>query len=152
MKCKLSASHHLVSCSCDTHRFRWVTCQLEMLRHCFPASLRDALCELPETLDKTYERILLGIKPGSREYPHRLLQCLTVVVRPLRAEELAEVLAIRFLAGKHPEYHSGWCLGCSRRCSICMFKSNLNYQRRWVTGRPVFTFLCKGVPHIGSSR
>ncbi|KAH9975095.1 hypothetical protein BGW80DRAFT_1251273 [Lactifluus volemus] len=91
--------------------FRWVACQLEMLRKCFPASLRDALHKLPETLDETYGRILLGIEPGNgnREYAHRLLQCVAVAVRPLRVEELAEVLAIQFEAGKPPEYHPG-CL------------------------------------------
>ena len=93
-----------------THRFRWVACQLETLRYCFPASLRDALYELPDTLDKTYERILLEIKTRNREYAHRLLQCLTVAVRPLHVEELAEVLAIRFETRKPPEYHSGWRL------------------------------------------
>jgi Ankyrin repeats (3 copies) len=35
-------------------------------------------------------------------------------MRPLRVEELAEVLAIRFEARKSPEYHSGWRLEDSR--------------------------------------
>ncbi|KAH9975096.1 hypothetical protein BGW80DRAFT_1444660 [Lactifluus volemus] len=90
--------------------FRWVACQLEALRDCLPASLRDALRELPETLDQTYERILQGIKPRNREYAHRLLQCITAAIRPLLVEELAEVLAIRFEDGKPPEYHSDWCM------------------------------------------
>ena len=77
-----------------------------MLRGCFPASLQDALDELPETLDETYIRILQGIGTRNREYAHRLLECLAVAVRPLRVEELAEVLAIRFESGKTPEYHA----------------------------------------------
>jgi hypothetical protein len=98
-----------------THnRFRWVSCQLETLHHCFSASLREALQELPETLDGTYERILLDIKPRNREYAYQLLQCVTVAVRPLWVEELAEVLAIRFEVRKRPEYHPGWHLEDAR--------------------------------------
>ena len=78
------------------HRFRWVFCQLETLRHCLPPSVRLILAELPETLDATYERILEEIPKSNRVHAHRLLQCLTVAVRPLRVEELAEILAIDF--------------------------------------------------------
>ena len=52
--------------------------------------------ELPKSLDETYERILKGINNTNREHAHRLLQCLTVAVRPLRVAELAEVLAVDF--------------------------------------------------------
>ncbi|KAN0130291.1 hypothetical protein V8E53_011914 [Lactarius tabidus] len=69
--------------------FRWVFCQLETLRHCFPPSLRRTLQELPKYLDETYERVLKNISQASRAYVHRLLQCLMVTVRPLRLEELA---------------------------------------------------------------
>ena len=54
------------------------------------------LAELPESLDETYERILQGIHKTKQRHAHRLLQCLTVAVRPLMVEELAEVLAIDF--------------------------------------------------------
>jgi ankyrin repeat protein len=54
------------------------------------------LQELPETLDETYERILKDINKANRDHAHRLLQCLTVAVRPLRVAELAEVLAVDF--------------------------------------------------------
>jgi len=77
-------------------RFRWVFCQLEILRQCFPPSVRRILAELPETLDGTYERILQEIPKSNRAHAHRLLQCLTVAVRPLGVEELAEVLAVDF--------------------------------------------------------
>ncbi|KAH9965646.1 hypothetical protein BJV74DRAFT_911015 [Russula compacta] len=76
--------------------FRWVYCQLEVLRHCLPPSVRSILAELPETLDETYERILQEIPKSNRVSAHRLLQCLTVAIRPLRVKELAEVLAITF--------------------------------------------------------
>src|SRR5579863_6819644 len=77
-------------------RFRWIFCQLEILRHCLPASVRRILAELPETLDETYKRILQEIPKSNQVYAHRLLQCLTVAVRPLRVEELAEVLVVDF--------------------------------------------------------
>jgi ankyrin repeat protein len=81
-----------------SYRFRWVFCQLETLRHCFPPNLRQFLNELPETLDETYERILRGINKAQKDDAHRLLQCLTVAVRPLQVEELAEILAFDFRA------------------------------------------------------
>ena len=78
------------------NRFRWVYCQLEALRHSLPPSIRQMLDELPETLDETYERVLKEISKAKREHAHRLLQCLTVAIRPLRITELAEVLAVDF--------------------------------------------------------
>jgi ankyrin repeat protein len=77
-------------------RFRWVFCQLEVLRHCLPSSVRRFLDELPESLDETYERVLREIKKPNRDHARRLLQCLVVAIRPLGVEELAEVLAVDF--------------------------------------------------------
>ena len=85
-------------------------CQLESLRHCLPSVIGRALDELPESLDETYERTLLGIRKERREFSHRLFQCLTVAIRPLRVEELAEVLAIRFDPGQLPQYLGNWQL------------------------------------------
>ena len=79
-----------------SNRFRWAFCQLEILRDCLPPSVRRTLDELPESLDETYERILKEIKRPNRDHARRLLQCLVVAVRPLRVEELAEVLAVDF--------------------------------------------------------
>ncbi|KAF8488030.1 ankyrin repeat-containing domain protein, partial [Russula emetica] len=76
--------------------FRWTFCQLEVLRDCLPSSVRRFLEELPESLDETYERVLREIKKPNRDHARRLLQCLVVAIRPLRVEELAEVLAIDF--------------------------------------------------------
>jgi hypothetical protein len=58
--------------------------------------VRRTLDELPESLDETYERVLKEIKKPNRDHARRLLQCLVVAIRPLRVEELAEVLAIDF--------------------------------------------------------
>ena len=71
-------------------------CQLDALQHCIPPNLRQYLNELPETLDETYDRILKGINKSQKDNAHRLLQCLTVAVRPLLVEELAELLAFDF--------------------------------------------------------
>ena len=76
-------------------RFRWVYCQIETLRRCFPASIRRTLDELPETLDGTYEQTLRGIDKQKREYAYRLFQCLVISKRPLRVKELAELFAIQ---------------------------------------------------------
>jgi len=73
--------------------------------------VRGILDELPETLDETYERILRDINKANREHARRLLQCLTVAIRPLRVEELAEVLAVDFnaaLRGGIPKLNPGW--------------------------------------------
>ena len=93
------------------YRFRWVFCQLDTLRHCFPPNLRQLLNELPETLDETYEQMLRGINKAQKDNAHRLLQCLAVAVRPLRVEELAELLAFDFQApgsGGIPTLKEDW--------------------------------------------
>ena len=53
---------------------------------------------MPDTLDETYERMLRGINKARADDAYRLLQCLTVAVRPLYVEELAELLAFDFQA------------------------------------------------------
>ena len=71
--------------------------------------MRQALEELPETLDETYGRVLRDIPKVNQERAHRLLQCLTVAVRPLRVQELAEVLAVDFgEAEAVPKLNEGW--------------------------------------------
>ena len=69
------------------------------------------LKELPETLDKTYERVLRDINRANRDHARRLLQCLTVAIRPLRVAELAEVLALDFgtdTYGGTPKLNPDW--------------------------------------------
>ena len=83
-------------------------CQLEVLRQCFPPSVRRILEELPESLDETYERILREIKKPNQGHAHRLLQCLVVAARPLDVKELAEVLAFDFNIGGIPKLNPGW--------------------------------------------
>ncbi|KAH9004454.1 hypothetical protein EDB86DRAFT_3240443 [Lactarius hatsudake] len=59
--------------------FRWVFCQLGILRHRFPLSVLNILEELPESLDKTYEQLLREINQAN-------------------IKERAEVLAVDFNA------------------------------------------------------
>jgi len=85
-----------------------VFCQLEFLRHCLPARIRQALRELPESLDGTYERILQDINKANWKFAHRIFQCVAVASRPLHVEELAEFLAFDFDEGPIRNYRADW--------------------------------------------
>jgi ankyrin repeat protein len=87
-----------------------VYCQLVEICGCIPARIRHALADLPETLDETYERTLREINKANRGFAHRLFQFVAVAVRPLRVQELAELLAFDFEAGPIPEFHEDWRL------------------------------------------
>ena len=91
-------------------RFRWVYCQVVYLCDCLPGRIRQALAELPETLDETYERTLREIKKVNWDVAHHLLQCVAVAIRPLLVEELADFLAFDFQAGPIPRFHEEWRL------------------------------------------
>ncbi|KAH9061914.1 hypothetical protein EDB87DRAFT_1560217, partial [Lactarius vividus] len=114
--------------------FRWVYCLLDILRRCFPASIHSILDHLPETLDETYEHMLRRIDKVKRQFSHRLFQCLAVSVRPLRVEELAEILAVRFGPGAVPQFNVGWRLGDAEEavlsaCSSLITIVNVNGSR-----------------------
>ena len=76
--------------------------------------MKGILNELPESLDETYERILRNINKANRGHALHLLQCLTVALRPLQVEELAEVLTFDFDAtrrgGMIPKSNPDWRL------------------------------------------
>ena len=81
-----------------------------MLQHCLPQSIRRTLNELPKSLDETYERVLKEIGLANRDHAYRLLQCLAVAIRPLRVEELAEILVLDYdgAEGGTPEVIEDW--------------------------------------------
>ena len=81
-----------------------------MLQNCFPQNIRQTLSELPRSLDETYERVLKEIGMTNRNHAHRLLQCLATAIRPLRVEELAEILALDFkeAGGATPTLNKDW--------------------------------------------
>jgi len=76
---------------------------------------------LPDILNETNERVLKDIKKVNREH------CLTAAIRPLRVEELAEVLAVDFDAARRE-----WI-------------PKLNQDRRWADEHQAELFLCPGL-------
>ena len=70
-----------------------------------PSNIRNALDDLPNSLDETYARALLAIDKHVQEDALRLFQCLAVAIRPLRVEELADILAIQFNSGALPMFN-----------------------------------------------
>lgn len=77
-------------------RFRWVECQFAALESCPRCKRRldRLLVSLPRSLDKTYERILLGIDEESVDDARRILTLLCCAKRPLTVPELIEGIAV----------------------------------------------------------
>ena len=122
-------------------RFRWVYCQLDYLATCLPGRVRHALDELPVTLDETYERTLNEIGDTNWEFARRLIQCVAVVSRPLKVEELAEFLAFDFSMGQIPTFREDWRLEdpaeavlstCSTLLSIVNIENPFNFENSQV--------------------
>ena len=98
--------------------------------------MRRTLDTLPESLDDTYERILREIKKPNKDHALRLLQCLVVATRPLRVEELAEVLAVNFdVEDGIPTLNMSWrwedqeqALLSSCSSLISIIRGNRNYN------------------------
>jgi hypothetical protein len=63
-----------------------------MLRLCIRSRVRQFVNALPDGLDETYERVLMEIPKTNQRHVQRVLQCLAVAMRPLRVEELAQIL------------------------------------------------------------
>ena len=80
---------------------------------------------MPKTLDETYEHALLAIHGEMRQYAQCLFQCLAVPIRPLRVEELADILAVRFDEGVLPEFNPDWRLGDDAQEAVLSVCSNL---------------------------
>jgi Ankyrin repeats (many copies) len=76
-------------------RFRWAVCQLDALTKCLNLrKLREAMADLPNTLDGTYDRILCAIDKEYSQDAFRILQWLVYSARPLRIEEVVDVIAV----------------------------------------------------------
>ncbi|KAI0263297.1 hypothetical protein BC834DRAFT_327603 [Gloeopeniophorella convolvens] len=92
--------------------FRYVACQLDILCNCPPAAVEATLHTLPKTLYATYESTLRRIDDDSEDnwrHAHRIFQCLAFSTRPLRVEEIAEVLAVdfdRIVPSLNPDWRS----------------------------------------------
>jgi len=88
-------------------RFRWVALQLNELKECRTITdLKNQLDNLPQGLNETYDRILLGIKKTDHGYVKLFLQWLSFAVRPLSLRELAATAAVDLSAKNGPEYKS----------------------------------------------
>ncbi|KAF3941614.1 Inversin [Dactylella cylindrospora] len=75
----------------DIQLFRWVACQLDILKQCrTERKLKMALEEMPKTIYDIYDRIVDNIDPGYRDEAKTAFQWLAVSQRPLYLEELAE--------------------------------------------------------------
>lgn len=86
---------HNPTCSANMVRFRWVACQIESLQACQRASaVRKALKTLPKTLDETYERMIVAIRPETQQEAIAALTWLVFSKRPMTVEELAEASVI----------------------------------------------------------
>jgi len=70
------------------------------------SDLKGQLADLPQGLDKTYDRIFLGIKKKDHGYVKLFLQWLSFAVCPLTLRELAATTAVNLFAESGPEYKS----------------------------------------------
>lgn len=76
-------------------RFQYISCQFDTLHDLpGPRTIREALRNLPEGLDATYDRILQSIKPKYRKPVANILKWLAFSARPLRVQEVAEVFIL----------------------------------------------------------
>lgn len=76
-------------------RFRWAVCQIEVLRKCLSVSvLRHALRTLPETLDETYDRVLMDIPREYHREAYSALQILSVAGNCVSVADVAEAVAV----------------------------------------------------------
>ena len=132
-------------------RFRWVFCQLEYLRRCIPGRIRLALNELPETLDKTYERSLEEIDEQNWKFAHRLFQCVAAASRPLLVNELAEFLAFDFDTGSTPTFLIDWRPEDPAHTVLSMCPSFLAVVKQR-NGSPVVQFVHFSVKEYLTSR
>ena len=95
------------------------------MRRTLPAHIRRTLEEMPKTLDETYENALLAIDGEMRQYAQRLFQCLAISIRPLRVEDLADILAVRFDEEVPPKFNPDWRLGEDAQEAVLSVCSNL---------------------------
>lgn len=85
-------------------RFRWVGCQVDVLKKCrTQAQVDQVLKSLPLNLEETYDRILDEISDSYKSEVRAVLQWLAFAQRPMRQEEIAEIVAF-------DEAHTKFCI------------------------------------------
>jgi ankyrin repeat protein len=86
------------------HRFRWVVCQLNVLRKCLKERLiKQALATLPAGLDETYLRIFQHMPEEYRQEIKTIMAVLAFSSRPMTIQEVAEATAIKVDEGGFAE-------------------------------------------------
>ena len=106
MECMLFNQHlnvrKIAECKC---RFRWVALQLMELKKCrTKKAMREQLNNLPEGLNETYDRILLGIDKRDCGYTQTFFLWLCFAVRPMTLKELAATVTIDLAAEHGPQF------------------------------------------------
>ena len=81
---------------------------MDILPRSLPATVVRVVEGLPDTLDQTYERILLRVAEENWEHTYHVFHTLMVATRPLTMDELCLVLAIDFIAEVTPKYEEIW--------------------------------------------
>ena len=85
-------------------RFRWVALQLMELKKCrTQKAIREQLNSLPEGLDETYDRTLLGINKRDCGYAKIFLLWLCFAVCPMTLKELAATVTVDLAAENGPQ-------------------------------------------------
>jgi hypothetical protein len=86
-----------------------VSLQFNELQYCQNQyDLQNQLEDLPQNLDEVYERIISGIHKKYREDALKILQWLSFSARPLKLDEVAQVV------GVVPDLDQGLCFEPSR--------------------------------------
>jgi len=98
----------VLDCRCKSkiisYRFRWAACQLDAIKKCPSVKkVREALNNLPKTLDETYERILLSIDEDYRDIVLEALRWLCFSIDVLTVAELAEAAVFSAFVEHPPE-------------------------------------------------
>ena len=105
---------------------------------------------MPKSLDETYKRILNEVNNENWKLTYRLLQCLTVALRPLRVEELAEVLAFDLTAGRIPKLNAGWRWEDEEEAVLSACSSLVSVIVEWLPDCSILAFLRKRIPYLES--
>ena len=101
------------------------------------------LDQLPKSLDDTYLRVLSQIPQANQIHARRMLLCLLVAVRPLRVEELAELLAFEFdtyIQGGIPKYRAAWQLDDRTQAVLSTCSSLVDIIDDRLSGRQIVQF------------
>ncbi|KAF8888394.1 ankyrin repeat-containing domain protein, partial [Gymnopilus junonius] len=85
--------------------FRWIALQIEELKKCASKNeIQKKLGKLPRGLDETYQRILKGIDRDYWDDTKIFLQFLAFSKRPLKVDELAEVITVDLGSEEGPAF------------------------------------------------